>query len=343
VALAAAKIDGQLDCSGGQFIGNDEVDALDANAAEVEQGVFLNHGFTAVGQVRLINARIDGNLELDGGHFTNHTKSIAAGSGVTQLPNPRGTDTTRPALDLRRAKVVTLIDTHDGSRDGWPDDQFLLLEGLVYERIPDFASPNAAFQLSWIGRQPHDRFRSQPFEQLADVLRKMGLEEDARKVMIRENEEHANYVGWPEWLWYGLFGELIGYGYSPWRAFGISVAVILVGWWLFRRGFRRGLVTPTGDAKFFSVETDGMRPASDNYPKFNAFIYSLETFVPLVKLGLADKWEPNGNRRAEHGKNKLRFPPKTGGWLRGYLWFHIIAGWVLSALWIGGITGLVKT
>jgi len=41
----------------------------------------------------------------------------------------------------------------------------------------------------------------------------MGLEEDAQRVMIAKNEEHAHYVQWrPEWLWYGLFGQLIGYG-----------------------------------------------------------------------------------------------------------------------------------
>jgi hypothetical protein len=128
----------------------------------------------------------------------------------------------------------------------------------------------------------------------------------------------------------------------PWRAFFVSLAVIGIGRWLFRRGYCRGLVTPVGDAEF-TVESHGVRPKSDNYPKFNAFVYSLETFVPLVKLGLADHWLPNANRRTLDSSNKLRFPPKTGGWLRCYLWFHIIAGWVLSALWVGGITGLVKT
>jgi hypothetical protein len=40
------------------------------------------------------------------------------------------------------------------------------------------------------------------------------------------------------------------------------------------------------------------RPASKDYPKFNALVYSLETFLPLVKLGMADRWEPNGHREA---------------------------------------------
>ncbi len=29
--------------------------------------------------------------------------------------------------------------------------------------------------------------------------------------------------------------------------------------------------------------------------------------------------------------------------LRWYLWCHIIAGWVLTTLWVGGLMGLLKT
>ena len=168
----------------------------------------------------------------------------------------------------------------------------------------------------------------------------MGLEEEARKVMIAKNEEHAHSVeGQPEWLWYGLFGQLIGYGYSPWRAFGISLGVILFGWAVFRRGYCRGLITPTGGTEY-TMENSESQPGSKDYPKFNAFVYSLETFVPLVKLGIAEHWEPNGNRDAFFVERSWLM---TGGCLRGYLWFHIIAGWVLTTLWVGGITGLVKT
>ena len=88
------------------------------------------------------------------------------------------------------------------------------------------------------------------------------------------------------------------------------------------------------------MENSEARSASKDYPKFNAFVYSLETFLPLVKLGVADRWEPNGNRDAFFVEKSWLM---TGGCLRGYLWFHMITGWVLSALWIGAITGLLKT
>jgi hypothetical protein len=81
-------------------------------------------------------------------------------------------------------------------------------------------------------------------------------------------------------------------------------------------------------------------PISKDYPEFNALVYSLETFVPLVKFGIADRWEPDGKCDAFFVEKSFLM---TGGCLRGYMWFHMIAGWVLTALWVGGITGLVKT
>ena len=316
VILANAKIDGQLDCSGGRFIGNNKALALDAKGVEVKTQVFVSDGFTAVGDVSFSTSRIDGNFQLEGGHFSS-------------------------ALDLRRAKIDTLINSESGSMDGWPAKGSLGIDGLLYEHIADFSSPNSTFQLGWIDRGQHNRFRPQPFEQLADVFRKMGLEEDARKVMIEKNKEHANYVrGKPEWLWYGLFGKLIGYGYLPWRAFFISLGVVGVGWLIFLVGYCTRLITPTSDDAYGTVR-HSTHQLLESYPKFNSFIYSLETFVPLVKLGIGDHWMPNANRGWRLGVGPVGFT--TGGLLRIYYWFHITAGWVLSALWVGALTGLVKT
>jgi hypothetical protein len=49
-----------------------------------------------------------------------------------------------------------------------------------------------------------------------------------------------------------------------------------------------------------------------------------------------------GNRDAKQRITKLA-PLKSGSLLRCYFWFHIIAGWILTTLWVGGLTGLLKT
>jgi len=224
---------------------------------------------------------------------------------------------------------------------------------VSYDQIDDMASPNAEAQLGWLDRQPRDRFLSQPYEQLAAVFGKMGLEEDKLKVMIAKNKEHAAHLKWhPVRLLYGLLGILIGYGYRPWRAFRISLIVIVFGWIVFQLGYDWKLITPTR-AEAYLVEKDGTKrlkngklQISEDYPKFNALVYSLETFVPLLKLGVSEYWTPNAKRGAPldlGALNKHGFRTNWGSAIRDYMWLHIILGWVLTTLWIGALAGLVKT
>ncbi len=377
VNLVAATIGGNLACIGGQFVSKGDIPALYANSAKIEGSVYLRTGFRAEGGVDLVGATIGGDLECIGGQFVGkgNIPALSANSakidgsvffregavadGIVDLTFAQigrafqWTDFESPnkaKLHLTLAKCGTLW--HD--QHSWPSNGNLRLFGFVYDQIDDRASPNADVQLGWLHRQPQVKFLTQPYEQLATVLRQRGLKEDARKVMIQKNKDQAKHLHWRlEWLWYGFIGKAIGYGYSPWRAFWISLFVICVGWFVFERGYHSSLFTPTED-KAYLVEKDGTRRLSKNgtpqisgdYPKFNAFVYSAETFVPLLKLGLDEKWTPNA-----HGGTTLNvgmlgllgFPRTWGSLLRYYLWFHIIAGWVLSALWVGGITGLAKT
>ncbi len=70
---------------------------------------------------------------------------------------------------------------------------------------------------------------------------------------------------------------------------------------------------------------------SDDYPHFNAFLYSLDTLVPLVDFNLNQKkyWYPNSNS-------------PWGIWLYLYLIFHTIAGWVLASLLAASLAGVIK-
>ena len=70
-----------------------------------------------------------------------------------------------------------------------------------------------------------------------------------------------------------------------------------------------------------------------SYPEFNAFIYSLESFVPLVKFDQSDNWKCDANRGTRWCRRLA-----VGSLLRCYWWLHIISGWVLKALWVGAVT-----
>jgi hypothetical protein len=259
VNLGGVKIDGDLGCDAGHFVGHDI--ALNATSCKIDGSVFLCRCFNPEGRVVFLGGYV-------GRKF--------------QLSDVKSPD--KLLLDLQGARVRTLLI----SPNSWPIPGHLFVDGLVYDEM----NYPTKVQLKWLKLQ--DGFFPQPFEQLASLLARKGSEEEARAVMIAKNEEHARYVQWrPEWLWYGPIGWLIGYGYDPWRAFWISVGLIVIGWVVFRRAYNRGLITPTEETSYI-IWNYSVEPVSQFYPKFNAFVYSLETFVPLVKLGIADRWEPNG-------------------------------------------------
>jgi hypothetical protein len=95
--------------------------------------------------------------------------------------------------------------------------------------------------------------------------------------MIAKNEDHAAHVQWRSaWLWYGLFGKLIGYGYHPWRAFWISVAIIVFASFLFDYGYDAKILTPTEEKTYaLYVEKDGKGDHFERYSVFDPFIYSV--------------------------------------------------------------------
>jgi hypothetical protein len=176
---------------------------------------------------------------------------------------------------------------------------------------------------------------------MASVFRNMGLQDQAIKLMIQKNYDHGVHpLRFKEFLWYGVFGRLIGFGYEPWNAFFASMFFIGLGWMLFDAGYRRDLVTPT-DKDAYDKKDSGKPDLSEFYPRFSPLVYSLETFVPLLKLWMSDYWAPNATRLSRLKILSVQLP-FTGRGLRFYLWFHVAAGWVLTTLWVGGLTGLIK-
>ena len=306
--------------------------ALSANGATIRGNMYLTRAFKdqkeidfrAQGEIDLFQTSVGGSLEL-------YHAQLTTGRGAT--------------LDLQSATVGVLRD----DESSWPLKGRLLLDGFTYSRISGDSSLNAMSRVRWLHLQPATNFRPQPYEQLASVLRTMGDEREARRVMITKNSDHATFIK-PfsgGWWWYNVFGWLIGYGYTPSRAFWISLGMIALGWLVFHVGYLSNIISPTDEKGYLKdaagqiVEENGRDGVSEHYTKFNAFVYSVESFTPLIKLDQTSSWMPNANRGLEIHFWYLHL--RTGSLLRMYLWLHIVAGWILTSLWVGGVTGLVKT
>ena len=143
--------------------------------------------------------------------------------------------------------------------------------------------------------------------------------------------------------------------------------VILLGTLTFWIGYKSNIIRETKLVEYVeyvnsvesnsTTETNSSRELSvrKDYPNFNPFVYSLDMFVPLVDLRQAAYWLPSVGKSDEIKKtsesistgvskdeDKKEIMITGVGFLRLYMWLHILAGWILTSLLVVGLSGLVK-
>jgi hypothetical protein len=81
--------------------------------------------------------------------------------------------------------------------------------------------------------------------------------------------------------------------------------------------------------------------ARKRYERLSPLLYSLDVFLPFVNLHQEHYWWADGDADGHFAILGRRIHV-SGRVLRRYLWLQIIAGWLLSAIFIAGITGLLR-
>jgi hypothetical protein len=104
---------------------------------------------------------------------------------------------------------------------------------------------------------------SQPYRQLAKILRASGDDPGATEVLIASDELDYRRCGLPGRIWGAFLNTTIGYGYQPLRSIVWSFAVVIFGSWVIAIGKRAGVMrlrwredtsAPSGDP------TGGLHP-----------------------------------------------------------------------------------
>jgi hypothetical protein len=363
VCMVRTTIGGHLDCGGrlratgnldyrGGIFCNPTKDAVSAaiNADSLHTGgsVLLRWGFHAEGEVRLVGASIDGDLDCGGGTFHNAGKSalnMVRGQVRGAVMMWQGFRT-EGRLSLAHATAGLLID----EEASWPASRHLLLQGFIYTTI---AGPtDAKARRAWLERQPTTPFSPQPYQQLAKVLRETGHEAAAKRILIAQEKARRKHgeLGWWARGWSMLLGATIGHGYRPWQALLWAVFWVTLGGILFDAGYDKEIMIPA-KAEAYDT-TKKTRQETAFYPAFNRWLYSLDTFVPIINFGQKDYWGPQvacntsvaikggwTNSAAKGGIRLCIFGIRV---LYLYRWLHIIVGWVLITLVVAGFTGLVR-
>jgi thiol-disulfide isomerase/thioredoxin len=310
--------------------------ALDAEGARVDGSAFFRNGFSAKGRVGLPHMAVALRFEWGGG-----------------IVNPNET-----SLDLTNASVGTLVD----DMQSWPPAGRLMLDGFTYTRIAN--AQNVKTRLGWLARQKP--FTPQPYGQFAKVLRDEGDKDGARQVLfeaenLRSREQDK---GLSRLLSFTLRWS-IGYGYYPVYSIGWLLLLIGAGCFLFNRGFAGGAIVPVDKDAYDSVKQSSKLPS--HYPQFCSLVYSLESSVPLFKLGQTERWQiaPTPVGRVSTPACRVGQWPSPGlsrvlptavlarlrpilDWtpsptsLRCFRLGQIVVGWILTTMFVLAVTGLVR-
>ncbi|MFF1679948.1 oxidoreductase [Streptomyces sp. NPDC058256] len=305
VRLLGAQLPGGLFMRGARLSSPDGV-ALAADSVTATT-LDLSSGFTAEGTVRLRGARISDNLSFAGAIL----KGARGGDGPSVLGlQMQATDfdftvAERPsgAVDLRGAQVSFL---HDSERS-WPD--VVELEGFVYgsiETVEARQRPEAvgrresvARRVDWVRRTPG--YSPQPYEQLASWYRKVGHDDDARRVLLAKQRHRRRTLSPAGRAWGQVLDATVGYGYRPWLAGVWLLAMILLGTLVFEAH------DPT------PVKQGEGAP-------FQPLVYTLDLLIPIGGLGQRTNWY---------------WTDSGPQWLAYAL---IATGWVLTTAVVAGVS-----
>ena len=347
VQFVAAKIGANLSLVNGTRIAAKPGGfALWGDAMEVAGSVFLRcysnqsdkdpKPLRVEGETSLIAMQVGTNFDCSGGEFFNPNGralnlqlanvkgQITLASWTVKMGAPEGT----APVPFRSDGTIKLTNARAGTfqdeRALWPKRGDLLLEGFVYGSFGAGSPTAAADRLAWISLDTTAGV--QPYGQVAQVLKESGDMRGAQQVLIAMEAIAAqNDLAPSRWI-----RSSIGYGYEPENAMVGLLMVTGVGALLAWRLQRMRMMVPTEKDASVAWKQDAALP--EYYPAFQPLIFSLEKTFPLVKLGQADKWQPDPRPAA---------PPlaKVARWA---LWVQVVLGWILATLFVAGISGLIR-
>ncbi|WP_067704449.1 hypothetical protein, partial [Nocardia jejuensis] len=329
------KIDGQLSLTGATLT-NPDGDALSLDRATITGELFADDGFTASGRVRAPGANI-GTLSVHGATFTN-----AGGNALDLESSIISTLRLMPArvdgtVNLLRATITDLRTPSDISPPGR-----LIATGWQITDVHGLIRTDRRAATRWLKATPPGHgFTAQPWHVLAAVYDRNGQPADARRVRFtaaNQTTAHApRYTKPLRWIYL----TVAGHGYYPLLASAWLAGALVLGYSI--AGHNTKYFIPTDraaaskTAAAYASATNSPSPqtitAADDcasypdYPCFNAFNYALGGVVPPATGVLKADWtiSSNGPIILTLGIPALR-----------------ILGWILTAVLLAGVTGLLR-
>jgi hypothetical protein len=337
------------------------------------RGDFVLRGATVAGEVRLQGAVFGGDIdcrsamfEVPGGHALLLNRGRIDGAFfLGQGASVQGT------LDL----TATEIGAIDDERESWPQTGDLLLNRCRYGAF--IGGPvDAASRLEWLARQVPERwgqdFWPQPYEHLANVLRDMGHEEDARAVLIEKErlQRRARRARARNPLWRAalatkdaLLAVTVRYGRQPLLALLWLAVFWAIGVIVFSIAEANGALKPNSAVVLRSLEWTmcDLEQAEARYMPSSGQVWTgralpgqsqLVCFLNQPESSSYPEFSPWMYSLdallpvMEIGQKQYWRPNPVkprGPFTLNYYYFQSIIGWALSLLAVAGFSGLVKS
>lgn len=381
VEFSKAVIGNGFFANKGRFLGKEK--SLYAQRCRVENSVDLGSGFKARGPVSFQGAKIANDFICTGAMFKGAPCLNLRGSQIEGTLFWQEIREAQGELNLSAAVCQTL----NTNMASWEKPEQIRLDNFFYKGFSQLEKgANAAYWKAFLDRQPEnhltDRFRPNPYAQLADVLESMGYELEAKSVRVERRRRQSQFtrlyepngtslwerfLRWLVVVWNFVQGALVDYGYRPGKAVIYLLLVSLVGAGIYQYAALEGVMTPTHPlifkeagsrpgqtipaacSKNWVYPDEAIRVACEKampgeYSTFNALIYSLDVALPIVNLRMQDDWSPRVVtwETGKYDGFATYLPGTLGGWVRAWEWVQITLGWLLSLLFASAIGGIIR-
>ncbi|MEL7027166.1 MAG: hypothetical protein AAGO57_08075, partial [Pseudomonadota bacterium] len=359
VELNSARIGGQLSCVGAEFLAKDN-NALNAHSIKIAHHVFLK-GITAKGTISLSSAQIGGQLNCRGAKFLAEGDDALTvqGAKIDRELVWRRVSAANAILNFTDAHAAVLWD----DEASWPDSERVLVDGFTFDRIVE-APTDAKSRIEWICKgEFRGGFFPQPYTHLAKVLREMGHERDARKILVAREQRQAwhnhknsrlalNGDFRPAWqsvvqdflsLWSFIARVTAGYGHAPGRVIPTLLVLTVAIWIPAHLAYKAGDFAPNSGPILVSegwtdiversdVENPAQKwsdatEAGRDWETFHALAYAADVVIPIIVFGQTEAWAPSTTRGP------------WGVFLWWAKWFGALFGWIVTAIGAAAIAG----
>ena len=315
---------GRLECDGALLV-NTSGPALHADRLRVEHGVFLRGGFQAAGGIQLADAHV-GLLDCGGALLVNTSGPALYADGLRvdrALQLRYGFQAVGAGHAVLRLNGVSVegslwLDTNGVTRSEQDPGALVDVDGLTYGDLPELIGLSRWLELL---RDHTPGYAAQPYQQLAAVHRAAGHDSEARDILMAQRRDQIARGGLRrrDRSWARFTGLVLGFGYQPWRALLLLVAVVLVSVAL---------------AVVLGGQGGGLeRTARASTPPTPCGVVArigvgLDLGLPVVKTAARDLCAPTDTG--------------AGQTLTVAGWVLQLAAWALATLFVAGFTGAVR-